>query len=283
MRRRVWCETLPFEDVGRPEVKALLARYQLDLLLAVRPWQLAALGELVTSLQDAGIFVGVWPMLADGDGRWASVSSSTKFVALVDDVLAFAPTADELVIDLEPPLRHLEKWKELRPTWRQTPTPNAYRDGRDTLVEATTRWGGARRVTTAVMPLLAVELRGQWLQRALGTPATALEVDRHSVMAYTSLFEGWSRGLVGRRRAELLLAACARLSRLRFGARAGLSLGTVGTGAFGDEPCYRAPAELARDVQLVRNAGIEEISLFDLGGVIRRAPSEAWLDALCSD
>jgi hypothetical protein len=260
----------------------LLARYKLDLLLAVRPWDLPAVGELVKRLQGAGIFVGLWPMLADPDGRWASVSSSTKYVALVDDMLAHAPTADELVIDLEPPIWLLERWKDGDPTWRQTPSPRIYRGGRDAMVAATTRWTGERRVTTAVMPLLAVELRGQWLQRMLGTPASALPVERHSVMAYTSLFEGWSRGLVGRRRAELLLAATARLSRRRFGERAGLSIGTVGTGAFGDEPCYREPAELARDVQLARSAGIEEVSLFDLGGVIRRAPADAWLDAYCS-
>jgi hypothetical protein len=259
----------------------LLARYQLDLLLAVRPWQLDTVGELVKRVQGAGVFVALWPMLADDDGRWASVSSSAKFVALADDVLARAPTADELVIDLEPPLPMLEKWKDGRPTWRQTPSSRVYRNGRETMIDATTRWIAERRVTTAVMPLLAIELRGQWLQRALGTPATVLSVQRHSVMAYTSLFEGWSRGLVGRRRAELLLAACARLSRLRFGDRAGLSIGTVGTGAFGDEPCYRNPAELARDVQLARKAGIEELSLFDLGGVIRRAPASAWLDAFC--
>jgi hypothetical protein len=283
VRRRVWCETLPFDDVGSPATTQLLARHKLDLLLAVRPWQLDQVGELVKRVQGAGVFVGLWPMLADEDGRWASVASSTKFVALVDEMLVRAPSADELVIDLEPPLYLLERWKDGDPTWRQTPSPRDYRDGRDRMVDATTRWTAERRVTTAVMPLLAVELAGRWIQRALGTPATDLPVARHSVMAYTSLFEGWSRGLVSRRRAELLLSACARLSRLRFGDRAGLSLGTVGTGAFGDEPCYRDPSELARDVQLARKAGIEELSLFDLGGVIRRSPASAWLDAFCAE
>ena len=99
-------------------------------------------------------------------------------------------------------------------------------------------------------------------------------------MAYTSLFEGWSRGLVDRRRAEALLASCARLSRSRFGERAALSLGTVGPGAFGDEPSYRDPGELARDVLIAKTSGIEELSLFELGGILRRAPIEPWFEAL---
>jgi hypothetical protein len=210
-------------------------------------------------------------------------------------VLEAVPEAQELVIDLEPAFAELERWKAWRPRWgaRKAGSPAGLRPANDdyaaarlAFAEAITRWqraedGQARRVTTAVMPMLAFDTAGQWMQRALGTPADDLHVQRHSVMAYTSLFEGWSRGLVGRRRAEWMLGLCARRSRTRWGALAGMSLGAVGTGAFGDEPVLRDPAELARDVAIARDAGIAEISLFELGGVLRRAPAEAWLEALC--
>jgi len=278
----VWCETLAFEDLARPSIAALLSRYGVDLLLGVRPWQVAGVGEIVRRFQGAGVFVAVWPMLADEDGRWANTGTCTKFIALADELVAAVPFADELVIDLEPPFAQLARWREWRPTWRRTPSATAFRRARDAYATAIERWRTARRVTTAVLPLLAIELGGQWLQRVLGTPATELAVDRHSVMAYTSLFEGWSRGLVDRRRAEALLGTCARLSRRRFGARASISLGTVGPGAFGDEPSYRNVSELARDVALARGAGIDELSLFELGGILRRPPEEPWLEALCS-
>jgi hypothetical protein len=272
----VWCETLAFGDL--PPLVPLLARYRVDLLLAVRPWQLGEVGAVVARARDAGVFVAVWPMLADADGRWASVATAAKLVAFGDELLARAG-ADEIILDLEPPLAQLKKWKDLRPAWTAR---SGYGAAKGTLVDAIARWQ-PRRVTTAVMPFLAAELAGEWMQRLLGTPVSELPVARHSVMAYTSLFEGWSRGLVGRRRAELLLAGTARLAQQRFGARAGLSLGTVGTGAFGDEPSYRDVAELARDVAIARRAGIAELSLFELGGIVRRAPAEAWLDALCAD
>jgi hypothetical protein len=282
VRRRVWCETVPYDQLVQPDVVALVARYRLDLLLAVRPWQLADVPDVVRRFREQGVFVALWPMLADRDGRWASAASAAAFTAFADELLAAVPFADEIVIDLEPEKAQLEKWKSWRPTWRQTPSPGRYRDASELLVQATGSWRRDRRVTTAVLPLLAFELAGQWIQRAVGTPASPLHVDRHSVMAYTSLLEGWSRGLVDRRRAEMLLAVCARLTRFRFGERGGISLGTIGVGAFEDEPCYRGPDELARDVAIVTRAGITEISVFDLGGILRRPPPEAWLEAFSS-
>ena len=202
VRCRVWCETLSFAELARPAVVALVARHRVDLVLAVRPWQLAEVGAVVRRYQDAGVFVALWPMLADADGRWASARSAQAFVAFADALLARAPFADELAIDLEPPFHLLARWKDgrptWRPTWRQTPAPPTYHRARALLVAGVARWRTERRITTAVLPLLAFEWRGEWLQRALGTPTTALAVDRHSVMAYTSLYEGWSRGLVDR-------------------------------------------------------------------------------------
>jgi hypothetical protein len=51
-------------------------------------------------------------------------------------------------------------------------------------------------------------------------------------------------------------------------------------GALGDEPVYRAVRELREDVAAARAAGIEDLSLFDLGGVLARPPAEAWIEAL---
>ena len=295
---------LPFAELSPALLEKLAAR-RIDLLLAVRPWQLPDIAGVAARVRAAGLHLGLWPMLGDEHGRWASVRSMVGFVAFADEVIARVPDVEELVIDLEPPHEVLARWKALRPAF---PTARGYREARDALAAAISRWrdpdlvksttfGGdwgpspispdlvkstTRRVTTAVLPLLALEARGEWLQRALGTPATALSVDSHNTMAYTSLYEGWSRGLVGRRRAELLLSLTARAARWRFGERAAISLGCVGPGAFGDEPGYRDVRELQRDVAIAARAGIAEIALFDLAGVVRRGDVDAWLDALCA-
>jgi hypothetical protein len=133
----------------------------------------------------------------------------------------------------------------------------------------------------AVWPLVALDPPDQptW-QTILGTPVDGVDAGHVSVMMYTSLFEGWSRGILRRRDVTALLAAATARAARRWGRRTGVSLGCVGTGAFENEPTYRAPDELAEDAAIVRSAGIDQLSLFDLAGVLARAPAEAWFEAL---
>lgn len=295
-RYRIYSETLPYEEVTRPRTLDLLRRYDLELVLAVRPWQTSELVRAAATLRDEGIALSVWPMIADEAGRWASVHNAEPFFAFVRatcDALehAGAPVRD-MLLDLEPPFADAR----------------ALADARGLRLGRLARLGGAaaradfadaartfargvvdlrdRGISTssAVWPFVALDPPGGtgW-QALLGTPVDALSADHVSVMMYTSIIAGWSRGAVRRRDAvELLAAACARVVR-RHGERGGISLGCVGTGAFHDEPVFASPADLAEDAAVARASGVANIALFDLGGVLAREPAEAWLDALVDE
>lgn len=304
---RVYVETLPYEVLVQPSTVALLRRYALDVVVAVRPWQMRALPQVVRTLGDAGIRVSVWPMLADDAGRWANARNATAFATLVRAVChaldAEKSPASELLFDLEPPFGEAQALTVATDSKRPL-TIARVRSSVAALAEgaiAPLRPSGRRAferskailantvreladrgmtVSSAVWPLVALDgpPHETW-QSLLGTPVDALVMDRVSVMLYTTIFEGWSRGAIRRRDAlALLSAACERTVR-RYGARAGISLGCVGTGAFEDEPVYRSPDELAMDAAIARASGCTELSLFDLGGVLSRPPAEAWLDA----
>jgi hypothetical protein len=295
---RVYCETLPFEEVVRPRVLALLARYRLELVLAVRPWDAPTLPDVARALRDHGIPLSIWPMLADEQGRWANANNAAafgRFLAETCDALegAGAPPRDVL-LDLEPPFERVQSFtrlaavgmRELRdPVTRShfgfgTRSPSLAEAG--ALLADAVAHVADRGISTslAVWPMVALDPAGAspW-QALLGTPVDALGAAHVSVMMYTSMMEGWSRGVLRRRDALALLAAATVRTARRWRARAGISLGCVGTGAFHDEPIYRGPSELAEDVAVAQAAGCERLSLFDLGGVVRREPSEAWLEA----
>jgi hypothetical protein len=299
--RRVYSETLPHSDLVRPRTIELLARYGLEVVLAVRPWDARGLPDVARALRDAGVPLSIWPMLSDEEGRWASVHNATEFGRLtlsVCDVLEAAGARPrDVLFDLEPPFaqarslaaigaarsRNGEGLSRLASGLTRAPAPLF--EAASAALARTVGEIHARGITTsmAVWPLVALDPPGAkgW-QSLLGTPVDALGTGHVSVMMYTSILEGWSRGTLRRRDTAALLAAATVRTMRRWGEKAGISLGCVGTGAFEDEPVYRDPSELAEDAAVARASGCRQLTLFDLGGVLAREPAEAWLEAFVS-
>jgi len=288
---RIYSETLPYEEVTRPGALALLSRHGLEIVLAVRPWQLAELPRVAATLRDAGLSLSIWPMLSDEEGRWASAENAASFarfaretVDALDAAAGGGPSVvREVLLDLEPPFAQARALATRGLAGaRPRAVPAALFESSAAELARLVAELHARGVATssAVWPLVALDPPGEhaW-QSLLGTPVDALGTSRVSVMMYTSILEGWSRGALGRRHAAALLAAATSRAVRRWGPHAGMSVGCVGTGAFEDEPVYRDPSELAADVTIVRAAGCDDLSLFDLGGVLSRPPAEAWLEA----
>lgn len=262
------------------------------LVAAVRPWDLPEVAALGRACAREGVELALWPMLDDADGRWLSSYNAAAFVRFAREVTARAePAPAAVAFDMEPPIalaraalsgRAGSMARQLFALRRGVDAgADAWRREVGGLVEEL----GARDVeahAVVLPPMLARGVAERVCARVLGTPLAGVRWSRVNVMLYTSLIEGWSRGLVSRGRAERLLAAgCAR-ARAKLGERASVSLGAVGVGALGSEPVYRGPAELAADVAIARANGVDDLVLLDLGGVLARPPVEAWLDAFAS-
>jgi hypothetical protein len=283
-RRHVWSEFLSCDELCQPWLMSELRDRALQLVAAVTPGTAATASRLVATYRAHGAGIALWPMLEDSRGRWASALNAAaygEFVRrLIDELLGAGTLPDELFVDLEPPIAItnrltraapaalLELWRAPRDAaalaclWRELATAGV-------------------RLSAAVLPVLALDQRAArgW-QHLLGTPVEAEQCTRLSVMAYPSLFEGYSGGLLDRNDARGALLLLATRARAALGSRAAVSLGVIAPGALGDERPYRGPEELREDVALVAHCGITDIGLYDLGGALRRPPLGAWLDAL---
>ncbi len=290
-RRRIWSETLGYEALGSAEVIALLRRYELDVLVAVTPDLLAEAPKVLERLAGGGVHAAIWPMLDDAAGRWASSATLPRYVAFVErltrELARAAVPVVEVAFDLEPPFAAAQAASHgalLQPLRTALALRKDFDKAALALAAHVTRLGETAQVSCAAVPLVLLDpARRPFYQALLGTPVDGVAFGSVSVMAYTSIVEGWSGGLVDRRAAVGVLGECARLALARYAKRASLSLGTVGTGAFHDEPIYRSPGELAEDVATARAFGVDDLTLFDLGGVLRRGPPEAWLEAFVDD
>ncbi len=286
-RRRIYSEDLPLAEATRPAVLAALAARGVELVLAVRPHTAAGAPRALAAAAAAGVRVSVWPMLADGAGRWASAWNTSAYAAFAEGLCARLDAAGApyagLLVDLEPPVDALRgvtagarrALGAVAALARRPREPDA-----ETRLAALAGACAARGVgvTAAVAPMLAADGRGGW-QRLLGTPVDGVGWAAVHAMAYTSMAEGYLPGL-GRAGARSLLGATGLALRAHYGARAALSLGVVAPGALGDEAPYRSVAELADDVAIARACGVEDLALFDLRGALARPPLEPWLDAL---
>ncbi len=291
-RRRAWIETLPFEAIARPEVVALLASRGIEPIVAVWPrTPITAIVRVIEAYGEAGLPAALWPMLSDGEGRWANAGNAGAFADFVQGLCAqLAGTGRapaEIVIDLEPSIDAMrgsfassEKAVHLLPIPGDLGPYFAARARLSALCAALHAQGIL--ASAAAPPTVLLDPEGgasRPYQEVQGTPIEGLAWDHVSFMLYTSILEGWSRGVLRRDDARALLGVACRAAAKRLGERAGASIGAVGVGAFGNEPTYRGVSELVDDVAVARAAGIDDLALFDLGGVIRRGPPEPWLDA----
>ncbi|MEP7120777.1 MAG: hypothetical protein ABJE95_07705 [Byssovorax sp.] len=294
-RRRAWIETLPFEAIARPDVVRLLASRGIEPIVAVWPaTPIDAIVRVIEAYGEAGQPAALWPMLSDGEGRWANAGNAGTFVGFVEQLCARLTAAGhapaEIVVDLEPSIEAMRASFASSATAVHMPTipgdlrPFVAAQGRlAALCDALHAEG--IRASSAAPPTVLLDPReghARPFQEVQGTPIDGPAWDHVSFMLYTSILEGWSRGVLRRGDARALLGVACRAAKERLGDRAGASIGAVGVGAFGNEPVYRGVAELADDVAIALAAGVDDLALFDLGGVIQRAPPEPWLDAFVS-
>ena len=291
-RRRAWVETLPFAEIARPDVVALLASRKIEPIVAVWPHTpIEAIVRVIEAYGDAGLPVALWPMLEDGEGRWANAGNAGKFADFVEQLCealgATGRAPAEIVLDLEPSIEAMRSsFASSARSMHMLPIPGDLRP----FIAAQARLAAlcqalhaqGIRASSAAPPTVLLDPQeggSRPFQELQGTPIDGPAWDHVSFMLYTSILEGWSRGVLRRADARALLGIACRAAAGRLGERAGASIGAVGVGAFGNEPVYRGVDELADDVAIARAAGVDDLALFDLGGVLRRGPAERWLDA----
>ncbi len=277
-RRYLWSEFVPLPELASPALLSTLAARGIGLRAAVYPDDLGKVASVRRAFDRAGVELGLWPLLRDRDGRWGSCDNAEAFSAhALDAARAAGEPAPAMVLDLEPPIGRVRaalRGRLAGPRGSGARWPHGTRE-LAALAKALRR--RAARVGLAAIPAVVADAKTAGWQRALGTPVHFLHSDHVSVMAYSTLLEGYSRGALRRVDAERLLFWLSVSALRRYGARAGVSLGVVGSGALGDEASYRHPSELAEDVAVAQAGGARALGLYGLDGILARPPVEAWL------
>ncbi len=298
-RMRIWSEFLPPEELGSSAVISLLQRFGVEPIVALPPQaETTAMADALRRLSCSGLRLGIWPLLSDEQGYWPSEQNAIVARDRVLKSVRFAQTAganvDVVAMDLEPPLGMTSSLIHGTPRQRATILWRAFA-GRNAPERAEIRATAAAELSSvatelaarnietiaAVVPPIMLDLaagKDVW-QSMFRTPVASADWSVISPMMYTSMI-----GMVmGRPMAVRMLAEAARLGARFLGQRASVSIGLVSAGKLEDEKAYRCPDELAQDAAIARAAGIDDLALFCLEGVLHRGNPESWLQAAFAD
>jgi hypothetical protein len=285
------------EEVCAPAVVRLLKRYRVHPCLAVPHGKLGGgYAGFLHTYGAAGLEPALWPTLSDALGYWPNERNALEFSSYVYEILTWTREKRVhlpwLAVDLETPFY---QWREIgaaKGLKKAFTALRLYRSNRDQarFEEAAGIYRALQdylrsqncRTLVPVLPFLELDLKrgAVKIQDYLETPVTPVAWDVVSVMQYNSLFAGFSKGLIRPKDAPYYLYLLCLSMKRHFGERAALSVGLTGTGKLGDEPYYREPAEMLPDIEAGLAAGIADLAVFCLEGILKSPKPEAWFEMI---
>lgn len=297
MNLRVWSERLSYEELAAPAVLDLLHRYEVTLGVQVTPAQRAQAGDALLALirraAEAGVSLALWPTLGGDEkaGPYACERNAEAFGDFVDELLDWTEAENAKVpwitVDLQMPREQARRYAQAGGLGWLLQVARLMRRNmsRQRFMAASAEFQtlqtciadyGARTVAR-VMDQVATDLATDsviW-QDFLETPVTTVTWDHVALTYYGSVVH--SSGVAPADSRSLLYQACQAL-QARYGDRAGVSVGWCGAAPSAGESFYATPADLQPDVAAARAAGIQDVALADLAGILQSPAPEAWFE-----
>ena len=285
----VWSEFLPPQEV-RGQLPAL-ARFEADLYLAVQPDDLGeGLLALLREAETQNVGVRLWPQVPDL-GIWVNETNAVEFGVFVFELLEWVAandvTVEWIIFDLEPSFEYAE---QLRGTLGEEGlaavldllaahrTPEDFEMARGIIAEIVEQLHSVDvRAMAVTLPWTIDDLADSDadLQDIFDTPLAGIEWDKVSVMAYRP----WFSDFLGAPLSPGFVGSYAESVAARFADRAQVAIGNISSPGLLLPQGYSDPFEVTLDVSAARSAGITDVSLYSLDGMVLAGGAERWLAA----
>ena len=295
MNLRVWSERLSYEELAAPAVLDLLRRYDVTLGVQVTPAQRTQAGDALLALihqsAEAGVPLALWPTLDEEAGPWANERNVEEFSDFVDELLDWTESEHAKVpwiaVDLQMPREQAERYTQasglgwflqLFRLMRSNLSRKRFMaaSGEFQSLQTCIADYGAHTVARVMDPVVAdLATDGIAWQDFLETPVTTVMWEYVALTYYGSVVSGGSIAPADAR--SLLYQACQAV-QARYGDHAIVSLGLCGAATRSGESFYATPADLQPDVAAALAAGVQNIALADLAGILQSPEPGAWFE-----
>ncbi|MBU4194819.1 MAG: hypothetical protein KKF66_07480 [Actinobacteria bacterium] len=295
-RLRFWAESISPPEILRHGL-ALLNEFSAGVGVAL--FEDSMTDENARAFRDLaaeGVEVVFWPLLPCESGYFPGEDNIAEFRELTERLIewagAYGVVPDMIAVDQELPFSQMREVLDAAPLERVyravkvcasnlgwSRYQGAKRDLR--LLNSWIRERGIRTLS-ACLPWVALEVESTYevIQDMMETPVMGVDWDVISPMVYVSMIVGMTGGLISERDANWLVFAICLALRSARGDTAGVSLGVTGTGVFENEPVFEEPEELLRGVEAALAAGVRDVSVYNLEGLLSRGNPRRWFEAV---
>lgn len=295
----ITAEYTPYERLLQPDLVRLFKEYGVAVVPCVRADQLGPdLDRLYNAYEAAGIPILFWPLLPRDQGLYLNKHTTAEFLAYLDVIFGWAEQnhhqIEAMVLDIEPSnfgpppgaagAAQPESFgasakKQIRDLDRKTFNQSipGFRRILDKLHEHHCL------AIACGFPFVLEDIHNHnraW-EDLSGGPLLDVPWDYVTFMIYnTSMLPVTKKLGVGWPELTYLTYLDGRAMKKRWGDRAGVALGVTSAGEGHETVVYQTPEQMAPDVAALRAAGVNNVGIYDLKGILESPDPEAWLKML---
>ncbi|MEM2637384.1 MAG: hypothetical protein QXL15_03430, partial [Candidatus Korarchaeota archaeon] len=288
---RFWAEYLKPEELVSEKAVDILTRYKAQILIALRFEEYKKWTKAFKTAYDKGVDIGIWPLLPDEKGYWVNERNVDDFRELLSVLLKWAEengfAFSWVAADMEMPYYQGQRLSKASILHMPSVFFGILKENinRTRFVEATRKLNSLvewlhskdiRVIAPAVHILLDVP-EPNIVEDFLEAPTLGVDWDLVSFMNYVSMDAGFIP-FVSEKAARYALYLRAIKAKKILGKKAGFSVGVTYIGKLGNEPFYKYPEQLAADISACRAAGIQDITIYNFEGIVRRKNRHEWME-----
>jgi len=293
----VTAEYMTVEQLTAPQTMALLKKYNVLVAPCIRAGKLDAnLDRLFTIYEQQGITIVFWPLLPREQGLYLNKEHADDFYNYLDQIYSWAEKYNHpvqaLIVDIEPP--NYQKGTDESPEANTEGAPsfgsvlkglsirkfNAAKPKFMAIQDKLHQHGTIAISTALDLSVVDLVTHLNAFQDLQGGPTMSVDWDYVSFMHFGSnnyptlskLGFNWDD-------CRYLSYRIGQIIYQKYGDKVAVSTGQTLPGE-GHGAIYESADELAKDIEVLKAAGIKHFGIYDLQGIVESKDPESWLKAV---
>jgi len=278
--RIVTAEYTDYRRLAEPDLVNLFKKYNIFICLCVREDQLNEdLDHLYTVYEKAGLHILFWPLLPRKYGLYLNQYTTDVYLEYLDVIFGWAKKTghkiEAIVVDVEPSSKDVIK--KLKKEKGRVPFEQTIKEFNQIIDKI--HQNDCLAIGVGFPFVIDDRLRGKhgW-EKVFGGPVASVDWDYFAVMMYTTWFVEWFK-ISWDTAHWMAYDYSVDLARL-WGDKAAVAVGVTSPGEGQEKVVYDTPERLASAISAVRKAGIENLGVYDLKGILASGDPEAWFKVI---